>query len=108
MLSYSSTDEIIALKRVNWADPTRSGPSGRGRQAQKQIANGGGAKLHASAKVSLPPEAQGMKVDVSLYSDSYIGMVWKIEGVEIPAAPVVVDDGKKKEGGAGVWDNNNM
>ena len=124
VLSYSSTDEMIALKRVNWADPTRSGPAGRGtgrggRAAQKQIAGGSatgagtgaagaGAKLHASAKVSLPPEAQGKKVDVSVCSDSYVGMKWSIEGVEIPMAPVVEDGGKKKEGGAGVWDNDNL
>jgi antiviral helicase SLH1 len=58
--------------------------------------------------VALPPEAQGKKVDVSVYSDSYIGMKWSIEGVEIPMAPLVDDGGKKKEGGAGVWDNDNL
>ena len=128
VLSYTSTDEIIALKRVNWADPTRSGPGGRGRGGrggQKQIAAsgagagadaerrnrdavGGGARLHASARMSLPPETQGKKVDVSVYSDSYIGMKWSIEGVDIPLAPVVDDGGKKKEGGAGVWDDDNL
>ena len=116
--AYSSTDELIALKRVGWVDPTRSGGPGgrgRGRGAQKQIASGnggggagGGAKLHASAKMALPPEAQGKKVDVTVYSDSYIGMKWKIEGIEVPMAPVVEDGGKKKEGGAGVWDDNNL
>ena len=118
VLAYSSTDELIALKRVGWVDPTRSGGPGgrgRGRGAQKQIASGnggggagGGAKLHASAKMALPPEAQGKKVDVTVYSDSYIGMKWKIEGIEVPMAPVVEDGGKKKEGGAGVWDDNNL
>ncbi|KAF2133628.1 Sec63-domain-containing protein [Dothidotthia symphoricarpi CBS 119687] len=100
IVSYSSTDEIIALKRVGWSDPNRSqggfGRGGRGGRGGRQ--NGGGSsKLSASAKVSLPPGAQGKKVDVAVYSDSYPGMMWKISGIEVPEAPVVDAAGKGKE-----------
>lgn len=30
-------------------------------------------------------------------SDGYLGMTYKIKGVEIPDAPKVVDDGKKEK-----------
>ncbi|KAH6872761.1 Sec63 Brl domain-containing protein [Alternaria rosae] len=96
IISYSSTDEIIALKRVNWPDPSKNG--GRGRGGRGSSASGGAqSRLQASTKVSLPPETQGKKLDISVLSDSYPGMKWKIEGVEVPEAPVVDAYGKGKE-----------
>jgi antiviral helicase SLH1 len=92
VISYSSTDEIVALKRVGWNDPSRGG-GGRGGRA----GHGGNARLHASARISLPPEAQGKTLDVSVLSDSYLGMKWKIESIEVPEAPRVEDGGKKEK-----------
>jgi len=85
IVSYSSTDEIIALKRVSWNDPSRSAKSGRG----NRTAGRAGAKLHADTKIQLPPEAQGKKLDVTVLSDAYLGMKWKIKGIDIPEAPQV-------------------
>lgn len=90
IVSYAGTDEIIALKRVGWND---SG-SGSGRGAGKRN-NAGGAKLQGSARISLPREARGKKADVSVLSDAYLGMKWKLEGVDLPSAPEV-EDGKAK------------
>jgi antiviral helicase SLH1 len=97
VVSYAATDEIVALKRVGWNDPTKHngnrGRGGRGGAAGRN--NAGPAKLQGSAKMSLPREAQGRKVDVVVLSDAYLGMKWKIEGVEVPSAPEV-DDSKGK------------
>jgi antiviral helicase SLH1 len=94
ILSYSGTDEIIALKRVGWSDPSRSGAV-RGRGGRNAAA--ANSRLQASAKIAFPPEAQGKKVDVSVHSDSYPGMRWTIEGIEVPEAPQVDAYGKGKE-----------
>jgi antiviral helicase SLH1 len=94
ILSYSGTDEIIALKRVGWSDPNRGGAA-RGRGGRN--AGGANSKLQTSAKISFPPEAQGKKVDVSVHSDSYPDMKWSIEGIEVPEAPQVDAYGKGKE-----------
>jgi antiviral helicase SLH1 len=96
IISYSNTDEIIALKRVNWPDPNRNGSHGRGGRGAN-AAGGAHSRLQASTKVSLPPEAQGKRVDISVLSDSYPDMKWKIEGVEVPEAPLVDAYGKGKE-----------
>jgi antiviral helicase SLH1 len=95
ILSYASTDEIIALKRVGWSDPSRNaGARGRGGRN-----NGGGdSRLRAMTKITFPPEAQGKKVDIAVHSDSYPGMKWSIDGIDVPEAPRVDDGGKKKEG----------
>jgi antiviral helicase SLH1 len=82
VIGYSGTDEIVALKRVGWNSSGRAGSSG--------------SKQQATARISLPPEAQGRRLDIALLSDAYIGMKWKIESVEVPNAPVV-EDGKEKE-----------
>jgi antiviral helicase SLH1 len=94
ILSYSGTDEIIALKRIGWSDPNRSGAA-RGRGGRH--AGGADSKLRTSAKISFPPEAQGKRVDVNVHSDSYPGMKWSIEGIEVPEAPQVDAYGKGKE-----------
>ncbi|KAF2852407.1 Sec63-domain-containing protein [Plenodomus tracheiphilus IPT5] len=96
IVSYSSTDEIIALKRVGWSDPSRNNGGGRGGRGGRGDA-GTQSSLRASAKVSLPPEAQGKKVDITVHSDSYPGMKWKIEGIDVPQAPFVDAGGKGKE-----------
>lgn len=82
ILSYTGSDEIVALKRISW------NTTGRGAST--------GSRLQASAKISLPAEAQGRKIDVVVLSDAYLGMKWKIGHVDVPQAPVV-EDGKGKE-----------
>ncbi|KAL6705791.1 putative steryl acetyl hydrolase mug81 [Coniothyrium glycines] len=90
LVSYSATDEIVALKRVSWTDPSRNGARTRGGRADA-------SRLTASAKVTLPPEAQGRKLDVSVLSDAYLGMKWKIGSVDVPEAPKVDYLGKEKD-----------
>jgi antiviral helicase SLH1 len=96
ILSYSSTDEVIALKRVGWNDPTRGVGVRGGRDA-----GGGGSRLSTSTKITFPPEAQGKKVDVWVHSDSYPDMKWGIEGIDVPEAPLVEAYGKGKGKGKG-------
>ncbi|KAJ4376494.1 putative steryl acetyl hydrolase mug81 [Neocucurbitaria cava] len=96
IISYASTDEIIALKRVGWNDPNKGASSGRGGRGGR-VGTQGQSRLQASAKVTLPPQAQGKKVNVSVHSDSYPGMKWTIQGVDVPEAPRVDDGGKGKE-----------
>lgn len=74
-------DEIMALKRAGWP------ASEQGRRPPPPT---------AKALFSLKPEAMERKVEVRVVSDAYPGMVWKVEGVDVPAAPVVDDEGKKK------------
>lgn len=116
ILAYAGTDEIIALKRVGWSEHGRGGGGSRGgnrggsrgdsrggrggsRGGMKENTNAGSAKLSSSTRISFPPEVQGKKVDVIVLSDSYPGMRWAIEGVEVPEAPRVdvYDKGKEKE-----------
>jgi antiviral helicase SLH1 len=96
ILSYSSTDEIIALKRVGWH--AGSGQKGQGKGGR------GGSKLQTQAKISFPEEAQGKKVDIMVLSDAYLGMKWQLKGVEVPEAPMVEEGKDPKAGKAGVWD----
>ncbi|KAF2644725.1 Sec63-domain-containing protein [Massarina eburnea CBS 473.64] len=94
ILSYAGSDEILALKRVGWNDHTKN--RGRGGRASATISGAGGGRLQASAKISLPQEAQGKKVAVRVLSDAYLGMKWSIEGIDIPEAPRVEDGAKGK------------
>lgn len=83
-------DEIVAVKRVGWSQ-------GPGRSV------GVGSRPAAKAVIKLPdPEdGQARKLDVLVLSDGYVGMEYRVLGVEIPAFPVVGDDiqGAKESGG---------
>ncbi|KAI1852439.1 hypothetical protein JX266_002617 [Neoarthrinium moseri] len=88
-------DEIIAVKRVGWSQ----GPG-------KSV--GVGTKPTAKAKLKLPePDRSGKarKVDVLVVSDAYVGLEYRVMGVDIPALPMVDDDVDKSKtaaaGGAG-------
>jgi antiviral helicase SLH1 len=105
ILIYTHTDEIIALKRVGWSETGGSGGrGGRGGRGFSGTGTGTGAAgsvgLQANARINLPQEAQGKKVDLLVLSDAYLGMKWRIEGVDVPSAPVVVDGGKKEKDAA--------
>jgi antiviral helicase SLH1 len=81
LVSRTGTDELIALKRVNW-------PSVQNR--------GRGSQWSVRSSVKMPQDVQEGKVDVRVVSDGYIGLEWWVEEVEIPAAPRVEDMGKKE------------
>ncbi|KAI9820347.1 MAG: hypothetical protein M1827_005969 [Pycnora praestabilis] len=91
-------DEIVALKRVGW--PSSSSPTMNKDKAKGRRGGGGdGSRPTARSTIKLSQSDGGTerKVDVLLVSDAYIGMVWKVEGVKIPAAPVITDAGEKEK-----------
>ena len=82
IIADPAKDEILALKRINW--PTAVN------------VRAGADKPTSRSILRLKPESAGRKVDVLVASDAYITMTWKIEGIEMPAAPVVEDYSGKK------------
>lgn len=74
-------DEVLALKRFNWppVEKSRAGKNATSRSILK-----------------LKPQSVERKLDVLVASDAYVNMMWKIESIEMPAAPVVEDDNGKK------------
>ncbi|KAI6783389.1 putative helicase-like protein [Emericellopsis cladophorae] len=89
IVADAARDEIFAVKRVGWY----SGPPGGGSAARKLAA---GSRPSARTSIKLPESTQDRKVDVLVVSDGYIGLEKRVEGVEIPAVPVVQDDLDKK------------
>ncbi|MCJ1313523.1 hypothetical protein MMC25_007202 [Agyrium rufum] len=82
--------EILCLKRVGWnVDQKKMNNRGLGSAL---------GRLSTKATMKFPPANDGgeRKVDAWVLSDAYPGMEWVLRGVEVPAAPVVIDDGKKK------------
>jgi len=85
ILCDETKDEIMAIKRVGWSAGSKGEKyfQGNARTVMKLPgAEGGGYK-------------DGRKVDVLVVSDGYVGMVYKVLGVEIPDVPKVKDDGGK-------------
>jgi antiviral helicase SLH1 len=78
LVSAQGGDDLVALKRVGWP------------------ATGRGSRMSTKVVVKLPQAVQDRKFEVCVVSDGYIGMEWKVDGVEVPSAPVVADDGAKK------------
>lgn len=104
-------DEILAIKRAGWSSGSGSGSRGN-RQGQGQSSVSKGDRPTAKTTIKLPEPGKhpdGRKVDVLVLSDAYVGMEYKVLGVEIPALPKVDDDvdkSKKKKGGlVGVGDD---
>ncbi|KAK5169509.1 putative steryl acetyl hydrolase mug81 [Saxophila tyrrhenica] len=83
LVSDAGKGDIVALKRVNWPSPDKN----RG---------GNVSKPSTRATIKLPDSSVDRKVTISIVSDSYIGMEWQLEDVEVPAPPKPVDDGGKK------------
>lgn len=75
-------DEILVLKRINWP-PLEKVRVGRNKPTSRSV-------------LKLKPGNAERKVDVFVASDAYVKMLWKIEGIEIPAAPIVEDYNEKK------------
>lgn len=89
--------EIYAMKRVSWPSPEKSGGGGGGGSGGRRGGGGGGSnRLNTKSSVKLPEAFEERNVKVLVVSDSYIGMEWTVENVEIPPVPKVVDDGLKK------------
>lgn len=97
VVSDMGTGDILALKRVSWSSPQQR----QQRQLQGRGGGKGGAdagRVGTRASVKLPQSEGERKVRVEVLSDSYVGMEWSVEGVEVPGVPRVVDDGLKKKG----------
>ncbi|KAI2614176.1 Sec63-domain-containing protein [Hypoxylon fragiforme] len=92
-------DEVIGVKRTGWS---QGGPPNKAGSNAVQV----GAKPTAKTILRLPdPSRRGgasRKVDVLVLSDAYIGLEYRITGVEVPALPTIDDDvDKSKKGGPG-------
>ena len=81
VVADTAKDEVLGLKRVNWPQ-------------QGHWPKGG--KPTSRTVIKLLPEGRERRVDVLVISDAYLGMMWNVDGVEVPAVPVVEDDGGKK------------
>jgi len=90
ILCSEATDEIIAIKRAGW-NAGKNNSQGRGPTARTVI--------------KFPEEERGgfkdgRKFDVWIASDAYVGMVYKVQSIEVPDVPKVPDSEKgKKDGG---------
>lgn len=75
VVANPAKDEVLALKRINWPPVDK-------------IRNGGD-KHTSRSTLKLKSESVERKVDVLVVSDAYVEMMWKIEGIEMPAAPFI-------------------
>jgi antiviral helicase SLH1 len=80
LVTMGGSNEIVALKRIGWPQANKS--------------KGGSGKLGIRSTIKVP-EHDGMEVTVKIISDSYIGMEWVVEKIQIPAPPRAIDEGKK-------------
>ncbi|QPG94762.1 hypothetical protein C2857_006922 [Epichloe festucae Fl1] len=89
LIADVTRDEVIAVKRLTWTSPGRT-------------TLGQGSTPSARATIKLPgvQGGQARKVDVLVVSDGYIGLEYRLLGVDIPAPPAVTDDidAKRDEG----------
>ncbi|KAL8302253.1 hypothetical protein RB597_002553 [Gaeumannomyces tritici] len=99
-----AADEIVAVKRVGWFSQSSS-TGGKGRKERGGVGSGGiepVSKPMARAVIKLPdpdPDSEagrnGRKLDVLVVSDAYVGMEYRVTGVQVPGLPVVDDDVRK-------------
>ena len=82
VVSDPAKDEILALKRISW-------PSA-------ETVRDSGNKTMSRSTLKLKPSKAERKVDVLVASDAYVKMLWTIEGIEMPATPMVRDYDEKK------------
>jgi antiviral helicase SLH1 len=87
-----ASDEVLSVKRAGWSQ----GPG-------KSVDVGGKPTGKVVLKLPEPtPGSKGRKVDVLVVSDAYIGLEYRILGVDVPAPPTVDDDTDKSKKGKGV------
>ncbi|KAI9770001.1 MAG: hypothetical protein M1840_003712 [Geoglossum simile] len=87
-------DEILALKRVGWDSNSgnTTSKSGGGKQGHKE-------KPMANCTLKLPESAGERAVTILVVSDAYIGMVFRVDGVKVPAPPREAGKGGLGHGG---------
>lgn len=78
LVSDAASGDVLGLKRVSWPSPDKVRNSGANATS----------KPSTRALVKLPEFKGERKVDVKVVSDSYLGMEWVVEGVEVPAPQV--------------------
>ena len=83
IVSDATNGSIMAMKRVNWPSADKS----RGPQSSKP---------NTRSLIKLPQSDGRRNIQVTVISDSYIGMEWNLDTIEVPSAPKVVDDASKK------------
>ena len=83
IVSDTAKGDIVALKRASWPSP-------------EKMKGAGSTKPSMRSTIKLPESTDERKVNVVVVSDSYIGMQWQVDNIDIPAVPKVVDDGSKK------------
>ena len=76
-------DDVVALKRIKWPTVKRWDS-----KADNQLVSRSVIRLH--------PENANRMVNVWLLSDAYVGMIWRSDEVEVPAAPSVIDGDTEK------------
>ena len=88
VVADTARDEVVALKRVGWPPADKAG---------------GGDKTRPTARsvLRLPQSDQDRALDVWVVSDGYVGLEWRVEGVQVPRAPAMaggdVEKGKGLE-----------
>ncbi|KAI7540265.1 Sec63-domain-containing protein, partial [Hortaea werneckii] len=83
VVSDAARGDVVGLKRVSWPSPDK-------------VRGGNISKPSTKATIKLPQSDVERKMKIMVISDSYIGMEWHLDEVEVPAPPkVVVDDSKK-------------
>ncbi|EEA19860.1 putative steryl acetyl hydrolase mug81 [Talaromyces marneffei ATCC 18224] len=87
--SGEGNGELLALKRVSWFNPQARNNTehSRGQRRNNGITAKATVKFPNEFLLSSPTDAATRKVDVLIVSDSYIGMEWKMVGVEVPVFP---------------------
>ncbi|KAK5127281.1 hypothetical protein LTR08_004459 [Meristemomyces frigidus] len=83
IVSDAAKGDIVGLKRVSWPSP-------------EKMRGGNASRPSTRSVIRLPESNMERKMKVMVISDSYIGMEWHVDDVEVPAPPKVVDDGLKK------------
>ncbi|KAK8931903.1 putative helicase mug81 [Metarhizium anisopliae] len=82
-------DEVIAVKRATWAAP-----------GAKSLGQSSTPSVKTVIKLPEAVGGQARKVDILVVSDGYVGLEYKIEGVDIPGVPMVDDAIGSKKGNA--------
>ncbi|PQE24272.1 Sec63 Brl domain-containing protein [Rutstroemia sp. NJR-2017a BVV2] len=106
VLCKKGVDEVVGIRRVGWSAGGNAGAKGKGKEGGS-AGVGAGSRPVARTIMKFPGGGgdgdegkveDGRVYDVWVVSDGYMGMVYKVEGVEVPDVMRVVDDGKGKDG----------
>ncbi|KAK9435084.1 activating signal cointegrator 1 complex subunit 3 [Metarhizium brunneum] len=82
-------DEVIAVKRATWAVP-----------GAKSLGQSSTPSVKTVIKLPEAVGGQARKVDILVVSDGYVGLEYKIKGLDIPGVPMVDDAIGSKKGNA--------